>query len=314
MTEAALLLQLLRLPGVGPVRLRHILTRLAQVDVPLPDITRLSDDRLFLDLHLSPEQVQALRHPASDPEEDLHQCAELGIEILLFSDARYPQRIFSILAESAPPLLFTCGNLELLQCPALGISGSRRASERSLAEITHLCEAVASQGWVVVSGGARGTDEAAHLAAVRRGPGTIIVLPTGVLKPNIRKELMKHLEAGKALLLSEFLPEQGWTTGCAMQRNRILVALSRAVVLVEPDLRGGTGGTGRIAQALKTPLFILDSLKGENAASERFIREGAHLISAQSVTPQELTRSLQRSWEESEAARRESKPEALFPS
>lgn len=299
MNEAGILLSLLRLPDVGPVRLRIILSRLSQMGIPPERIYELSEDRLMSDLHLSPEQIQALQCSNRDPEEDLRQYGEMEIEILLPSDRRYPWNVLNLLGRSAPLLLFAKGNLELLQKPALGVSGSRKASERSLAAITELCEAVASEGWVVASGGARGTDEAAHLAAVRRGPGTIVVLPTGVLRPNLRKELTKHFEAGKGLIISEFLPEQGWTTGCAMQRNRILVTLSKGVVLVEPGLQGGTGGTGKIAQKLGVPLYILDSHKRKGEAIDGFLSNGARLLASEGMKARELTHMLQRAWEES---------------
>lgn len=313
MTQAALLLQLLRLPNVGPVAVRHLLAGLARIGVPLERIFELTEDRLALDLGLSCEQIQALFHPTSEAEEDLRLYREMEIDVLLSSDSRYPWSIISLLGRTAPPLLFGKGNLELLQMPALGVSGSRRACENSLGDVTRLCETLGSEGWVIISGGARGTDEAAHLAAVRSGPGTIVVLPTGVLRPNLRKELTKHLEAGKALLISEFFPEQGWTVGCAMQRNRILVALSRAIVVVEPGSTGGTGGTGRIAQKLGVPLFVLESDHKSDPTADEFLRTGAHLLSLQGALPRQLSHRMQQAWENAQSMASKAKMQSNIP-
>ncbi|TKJ40648.1 hypothetical protein CEE37_06705 [candidate division LCP-89 bacterium B3_LCP] len=314
MTEEAHLLHLLRLPLVGPVSLRLILTKLTNIGVPLQRMYELSDDQLLFDLQLTPEQVQAFRNPRSNAEEDLQQCSELDIEFLLSSDSRYPWKILKLLGHTAPHLLFAIGNLELLQMPSLGVSGSRNASEDSLSNIAKLCEMVSSQGWVIVSGGARGVDEVAHLTAIRHGPGTIVVLPTGVLKPRLRKELVKHFEEGKGLLLSEFLPEQGWTQGCAMQRNRILAALSNGVVLVEPGPSGGTGGTGKIALKLRIPLYVLKSSMELNQAAQKIIDKGASQISPDGIKPKALITTLQCNWEESEKQRIARKTEELFSS
>jgi predicted Rossmann fold nucleotide-binding protein DprA/Smf involved in DNA uptake len=97
-----------------------------------------------------------------------------------------------------------------------------------------------------------------------------------------------------------------------MQRNRILLALCRAIVLVEPGLKGGTGGTGAMARKLGISRFLLYSDEAFSAAERRFIESGARPISADGITPRELTRIFQRSWEESEIIRYLGKPHDLF--
>ena len=200
-------------------------------------------------------------------------------------------------------MLFAWGNTELLQRPALGLSGSRRAGDMSLAAISKLCEVIGPAGWVVVSGGARGSDEVAHLCAIREGSGTIIVLPAGIYKPNFRKTLVQHLEEGSVLLLSEFSPEQRWTPGNAMRRNRLIAALSRGIVLVEPGTHGGTSGTGRITLKLGIPLYVLDNGSEWTAPETKFIRAGAHPLNPDKLSSKELTLLLQRSWESSKLKR-----------
>jgi DNA protecting protein DprA len=279
MSEAAILLQILRLPGIGPAKLRLLLARLFQLGVPIERITELSDEQLALGARLKGEQIAALRHPASDAEEDLHQCADKGIRTLLPADSDYPLRLITLLKQNAPPLLFVRGNLTLLNYPCLGISGARKATEESLAATHKLSQSLSQHGWVIASGGARGADEAAHLGSLQSGgPGTIVVMPTGILKPNIRGEMRKHLEDGRTLLLSEFPPEFGWTVGCAMQRNRLLIALSSAAVLIEPGITGGTGGTGKIALRLGLPLFVLETPAGIGAGGPDLVKAGAQIL------------------------------------
>jgi DNA protecting protein DprA len=288
MNEAATLLELLRLPGIGPVKLRQLVARLFALGIPVERIHELDDEQLSLDARLSPEQIAALCHPASDAREDLRICEGKGIRALLASEPEFPLRLITVLGRATPPLLLASGNLELLRYPSLGISGSRKASEESLRRTDKLSRMVAQAGWVVVSGGARGTDEAAHLGCQKDGPGTIIVMPTGLLKPNLRSEFRKHLEDGKTLLLSEFPPEFSWTPGCAMQRNRILTALSHIMVLVEPGLKGGTGGTGRIALRLGTPLFILKTPETGSDGSAELLAAGAQSLDLDVLAQDEL--------------------------
>jgi predicted Rossmann fold nucleotide-binding protein DprA/Smf involved in DNA uptake len=165
---------------------------------------------------------------------------------------------------------------------------------------------------VVVSGGARGADETAHLAASRRGPGTIIVLPTGILNASLRADFSKRLEEGKTLLLSEFPPEFGWTVGSGMQRNRLLAALSWVLTMVEPGLKGGTGGTGRVALKIGVPLFILQNgaALGEGAAG--FLNEGATLLDP-AQSPRQLALTLLHRHRRAEIARQKDQTPSLFP-
>jgi DNA processing protein len=165
---------------------------------------------------------------------------------------------------------------------------------------------------VIVSGGARGADEAAHLAALRQGPGTIIVLPTGILKPNLRLEFTRRLEEGKTLLLSEFPPEFGWTVGAGMQRNRLLAALSWALTLVEPGTQGGTGGTGRIALKIRIPIFVLQNGVEHNETVADFLSQGAELLDADQG-PRQLALLLLKSHPQAESARSDNHTPSLFP-
>ncbi len=314
MSEAAILLQLLRLPGIGPARLRLLLARLFQMGVPVERIAELSDEQLALGARLTAEQMAALHHPAGDAEADLQLCREKGIRALQPSDPEYPLRLISCLGRSAPVLLFARGNLSLLESPGLGFSGSRKASEASLAATFQLSQSMARQGWVIISGGARGTDEAAHLGSLREGPGTIVVMPTGLMKPNLRGEVRRQFEEGKTLLLSEFPPEFSWTPGCAMQRNKLLAALSRATILVEPGITGGTGGTGKITLKLGLPLFVLETASGIGPAGPDLLKAGAQLLRPDQISPAQLASIFEEAFASAQASREQRLNQSLFAS
>jgi DNA processing protein len=269
-------------------------------------------DQLSYDLRLTPEQISFLHYADFDAEDDLKRCAELGIEVLRPLKPDFPRRKLDVLEHSLPVMLFCRGNLELFRLPAMGVSGSRKAADQSLERISGLCERVASEGWVIVSGGARGVDETAHLAAIRSGVGTIIVLPTGILKAKIRSEFKRHLEEGKVLIVSEFPPEQGWTTGCAMQRNRLIAALSMGVVLVDPGIKSGTRGTGKIALKMGVPCYILRDGLGKPEGAESLIEMGARFLDPKETPAEILVKSLKKEWETSQSLREKQRMERLL--
>lgn len=303
MNEAEIILRLIRLPDIGPVAVRKLAVKLEVLGKSLLDVENFSDHELARDLKLMTEQIKALRQPEMDAAHDLAECGNQGIRAITQQDLLYPFEKLLIAGRARPALLFLKGNVELLKMPAIGISGSRQAAENSLKATNELCERLAEEGWVIVSGGARGVDEVAHLAAIRKGAGTIIVMPTGFFKPNFRDELKKRLDEEKTLLISEFPPEQGWTPGMAMMRNRLIAALSRGVVLVEPGSRGGTGGTGKLTQKLGLPLYLLKSDDLNKDVADTFIKKGAMLIQSNAMKNGDLTNFLQINWVRSEEQR-----------
>lgn len=300
---------------MGPVGFGKLAARLFHLGIPMQRLLELPDRQLAQDVLFSAEQIQALRNPGRDAAEDVRQCAREGIRILTTADPQYPLRIIALLKRTAPPLLFARGNLDLLNRSALGVSGARKASDVSLAAVTRICQTAAMQGWVVVSGGARGADEAAHLAGIKYGIGTIVVLPTGIYKPNFRNAMKPFFSEKNTLILSEFPPEFSWTIGCAMQRNRLLAALSRVMVLVEPGFSGGTGGTGRIAMRLKRPVYILKMTPDDptTEAEQQFIAKGARRLQPDGYDPAGLIMEFERRCAEMEPKRNQREFSTLFP-
>jgi DNA processing protein len=106
-----------------------------------------------------------------------------------------------------------------------------------------------------VSGGAKGVDIAAHKTALTHGGTTTVVLAEGILQYRMRHELRDIFDPARTLVVSEFFPEDPWIAGRAMQRNRTICALSRALVLIEARTTGGTFAAGEAALAMGVPLF-----------------------------------------------------------
>ncbi len=137
--------------------------------------------------------------------------------------------------------LHAIGNLELLSKPGIGICGSRNASDPALEWAYLLGQEAARRGLIIVSGYARGVDRQAHKVALAGGGSTIAVLPEGIERFRVRRDLaglvaMNH----NFLAVSMFEPGAPWTAWRAMTRNRLIVALSESLVVVEAQESGGT--------------------------------------------------------------------------
>lgn len=178
---------------------------------------------------------------------------------IALTDPAYPQRVKTIMGARAPRHLDIVGNLGILQEPGVGFSGSRQATTKGLGLAQQYAKQTAERGFAVVSGNANGIDATAHFTSLNYGGTTILVLPQGINHFFVRKDLEKVWDWHRVLVISQFDADDSWRGWRAMERNKLIVALSRAVIVFEPGYKGGTFDAG--VQTLKAgvPLFIAKS-------------------------------------------------------
>jgi DNA processing protein len=153
---------------------------------------------------------------------------------------------------------YVWGNVSLLSEPSIGICGSRKASHRGLTHALELGKLAAQFGLVVISGYAGGVDEQAHVGAASAGGSTVAVLAEGIRRFRVRRSLRDKITGRNFLALSVFDPDAPWAPWRAMQRNKTIVRLAKAMFVVEAGETGGTIDAGRVALSEGTPLFVLE--------------------------------------------------------
>jgi len=162
--------------------------------------------------------------------------------------------------------------------PLVAIVGSRDASDDGCDVAYGLARSLAEQGVAVVSGLARGIDAAAHRGALEAGGKSGAVLGTGLERvyPKEHRALQRAL-SGSLGLLSALLPGSPPTRKTFASRNRILAAISGAVVVVQGRERSGALLTAAAARRLGRPLAAVpwDSRDPLGAAPHALIRAGA---------------------------------------
>lgn len=170
----------------------------------------------------------------------LEKWSRVGIWVLTRSDADYPKLLKHQLRNSAPPVLFGCGNARLLNQGGVSVVGARNASEADLDYARALGQRIAVAGQSVVSGGARGVDEAAMLGGLIQEGTVIGVMADSLLKAAMASKWRQGLMNNNLVLVSPFYPEAGFNAGNAMARNKYIYCLSKAAVVVRSDTKGGT--------------------------------------------------------------------------
>lgn len=182
-------------------------------------------------------------------------------------DSDYPVGLVHVYGELALPTLRARGNRQLLNLPSVGFCGSRKASERGLAVAAELATLLAQRGAVVTSGYARGVDTQAHRAALEAGGSTIVSLPEGMAGFRIKRELADVWDEQRVLVLSQYPDEAVWRADRAMERNKVIVAISAVTIVIEAGASGGTLDAGMTALRLGMPLFVA-SYSDSNEANE----------------------------------------------
>ncbi len=178
-----------------------------------------------------------------------------------------------------PPLaLYHRGDWSLVELPAVAIVGARRASAVGREVARRLGRDLGAEGFVVVSGMARGIDDAAHRGALDVSGGTIAVLGTGIDRcyPAEQRDLYARL-AREGLLLSEFEPGALPLRHHFPKRNRIIAALSKVVIIVEGGRRSGSRITADLALDLGREVMAVprDPLTPGAETPNQLLREGA---------------------------------------
>jgi predicted Rossmann fold nucleotide-binding protein DprA/Smf involved in DNA uptake len=168
----------------------------------------------------------------------------------------------------------------LLNGGGLAVIGSRNVNDEDLAYSRNLGALAAGEGYSIVSGGARGVDEASMLGALE-AEGTVIgVLADSLLRACTSAKYRKYLLANNLVLISTFYPEAGFNAGNAMQRNKYIYCLSDAAIAVQSGTKGGTwSGAMENLKKQWVPLWVkrtADTLAGNSAIVTGSLPVGIH--------------------------------------
>ena len=211
-------------------------------------------------------------------EKELIKAEKMGCSIVIYPDDSYPKCLREL---SRPPaVLYVRGNVAVLNgIVYAALVGSRKCDSYGIQMAQTIAREVGSVGAGIVSGGAEGVDGAAHDGALRANAPTIAVMGSGidVIYPACNKELFERIENAGGAIISEFpfgTPPRGKNFPF---RNRIIAAMSTAVVLVRAAKK--SGGLITVNQALsmdKTVFAVPGNIDSKlSAGANELIRDGA---------------------------------------
>ena len=211
----------------------------------------------------------------------MHTPKSLPITQIPRQTPLYPARLLDLC--DPPNSLYIYGDIELLNLPMIAIVGSRAASPEGIKNAHYFAQALSEEGFLIVSGLAKGIDGAAHLGAL--GPNqdhpTLAVCGTGldIVYPKEHLRLAKAI-AGAGLLVSELAPGLGPKPWHFPRRNRIIAALALGILVIEAAERSGSLITARLGCELGREIFAIPgSIHNPlSRGCHQLLQQGAKLV------------------------------------
>jgi DNA processing protein len=227
-----------------------------------------------------PTQPEKRADIAARTAKAINRAASERLIPLTWGDAAYPPSLAVII--DPPPILWVRGDAAaLVDRPAVAVVGSRAATPYALDVAAGLAADLASRGFTIVSGLARGVDSAAHRGALDGGGSTIAVLGSGadVVYPAEHAGLARAIEP-RGAVISELVPGTPPNPVFFPQRNRIISGLSRAIVVVEAGEKSGSLITARCALEQGRDVLAVPGnvLSGRNRGAHALLRDGAKIV------------------------------------
>jgi DNA processing protein len=215
---------------------------------------------------------------ADEAKAELAASRKFGIAWVAPGEDGYPARLATL--DDAPPLLAVRGDNATLMRPMIAIVGSRNASGAGLKFAGQLSRELGEAGFIIISGLARGVDQAAHRASVESG--TIAVLAGGhdCIYPPEHGDLLASILDHAGAAISEMPLGHEPRARDFPRRNRLISGAALGVVVVEAAHRSGSLITARMAAEQGREVFAVPGspLDPRAAGTNDLIKQGATLV------------------------------------
>jgi DNA processing protein len=243
-------------PKVGPVLFKAILAYAGSAEAfftltpgKAAKIPRIGQKLLSL----RNQQASLLRRA----DQLLEDQAKKSYRLLTSLDTHFPKRLKAI--TDGPALLFTQGTGDLNLPHTVGIVGTRSATPYGKAITKKILEDLLPYRPAIVSGLAYGIDIEAHRIALQLGLPTFAVLggPLSPIYPAAHVGVAEQIKLAQGALISEYEPGSSLLPGNFPARNRIIAALSDALIVVEAAKKGGALITAELAFGYQKEVFAV---------------------------------------------------------
>ena len=243
----------LRVLGIRDSVIRNLMKNVKNFS----DVLKLDENHLRKYFKFEENEILQMQEISKvNMEKEIELLVKNKVRVINLTDEEYPEDLKNI---SQPPVfLYYRGNIKLLKERKMAVVGTRKATSYGKIACEKIVDGLVDAGIVTVSGLALGIDAVCHKRTLEKMGDTIAVLGSGVdvIYPKINKKLWEEI-GEKGLIISEFPLGTDPTNYNFPMRNRIIVGISRGVVVVESQETGGSLITANIALEENRDVFAV---------------------------------------------------------
>lgn len=220
--------------------------------------------------------------PFALAEKEFRKAEKENVDLIFFTDKNFPSRLRQV--NDAPTLLYAKGKMDLENPKTVAIVGTRQSTAYGRECVENLVKDLVPHQALIISGLAYGIDIHAHKQALKNNLPTVGVMGSGmdVIYPASHREVAaKMMEHGGLLTEHPFGTQPDAHNFPA--RNRIVAALSDAIVIVEAAEKGGALITADIANSYNKDVFAFPGnvKQSHSAGCNNLIKSNrAHLVTS----------------------------------
>lgn len=223
----------------------------------------------------------------------LEKCKNNGIELIHYHNRNFPEALREI--DAPPVVLYVKGKMpDFDNLPTICVVGPRSVSDYGKKAAYSLGYRLAKAGFIVVSGGAVGSDTYAHIGALKAGGITVLIMACGFSVSYLEENraLREHI-ANSGCLISEYPPDVPVTRYTFSVRNRLMSGLALGTVLVEAGRRSGALITANHSLNQGRDVFVIPGMPNmkQYEGSNALLRDGAKpLLDTSDIFNEYITR------------------------
>lgn len=244
-------------------------------ELPKKDLEKLTNSEYLIQKLTDKSKIK-------EAEKILKEATENHIKIITCNSNAYSKLLKQIY--DYPIVLYTKGNLELLNEKSIAIVGSRDCSEYGKYVSEKFSYLLSKENICIISGMAKGIDTYAHKGALLARGKTISVLGSGInnIYPLENKKLYEDILNNNGLILSEYGLNTKATPEKFPERNRIISGLAEKILVVEANKKSGSMIT--VNQAIEQGKNVYavpgNITSSKSSGTNELIKDGAILVSS----------------------------------
>lgn len=272
------LLALNRIHGLGPLKIRQLTVDLKEHQ--FEEFFATVNIAHLLSSKFKEQYFQLLKSGLDQQiQTEIEFCINSGIRIIPFWSQEFPQRLKQV--NDYPNFIYVKGDPPLNASKTIAVVGTRKPGSFSIKWMEKFMEEIQDDSVQILSGLAYGIDIAAHKKALQLHQSTVAILAHGLdlIYPSSHQNTARQMILNNGGLISEMPLGTNLHPDLFPRRNRLIAALSDAVIVVESKVTGGSMSTAQLAHQYNRDVFAVPAMAGQQSGCNALIKRNvAQLI------------------------------------